>query len=322
MIPFGRFLYVFKQDGLYRVSGSYPSYSVEQFDPNVILVGKDLVTTMGGSIYAWTTKGIYEITETASTRISYDIQQDVNVITINNYTNLKKIGFAVGNEDDHSVTFWAPNYRIRKSGNLQSTNNDISFVFDGEGWTQRTDTALSACSGIDSEGNVHLYTFKNTGNGWLTKERRTGSAEDFADEGLAITLVDLPDNQTASITIQTDAATDISASDIPIGSCIVMQGNWDLRGYVTSVVKTGTLSYDLGIEIPADNGAPNVDVDWNPYFGLTGTMGLSFEMNWQYGINADENPLIRKHFTDIGLIYQQPYFSKMDIGFSSDVRPA
>jgi hypothetical protein len=131
IVPFGRFLYIFKKDGLYRLSGSYPSYSIEQFDPNIILIGKSLVTTMGGSIYAWTTKGIYEITETAATRISYDIQTDLNVIVGNNIEFLKKNGFAVGNEDDHSVTFWAPSYTIDKSGNSSSGLCNIAFVFDG-----------------------------------------------------------------------------------------------------------------------------------------------------------------------------------------------
>ena len=320
-LPFGRFLYIFKQDGLYRLSGSYPSYSIEQFDPNIVLIGKGLVTTMGGSIYAWTSKGIYEITETSATRISYDIQSDISVINTNNYSNLKRSGFAVGNEDDHSVTFWAPNYIINKSGNFSSSENDIAFVYDGEGWTQRDDKALWATTGITDGGKVNLYTIKNNGTGWLTKERRSGSAADFADESLLVTLNTIPSDNFVRVTIDTDAASDIAAALIPVGSCLVFSNQWAKRGYVTSVTKIGTKQYELGIEM--QNGSTAL-IEWTVFIGISnaGNLGLSFTVNWQYGINASDDPTIRKHFTDIGFIYQQPYFTKMDIGFSSDIRPA
>lgn len=311
-------LFIFKQDGLYRLSGDYPNFYIQQFDPNIVLAGADCIATMGGSIFCLTTKGVYQISQNDSNRISYQIQSDINRILYNQQDRIKTIGFAVGNDDDHSVTFWLPNYVINKSGHSQSKKCDIGFVYDGQGWTIRNDHAAGACCGVntnDPNDKYSLYTIKDYGTGWLTKQRKTMTGMDFCDQRLPVPVanVSVISATNIQVTFAVDSGT-IEASMIPIGTC-VMGASPSARAFVTRVsdVSVNSVSVDLQFL--------NTGFDTSAWSGQDLSFYLSFVTQWQYGINAGQDPTVRKHFSQIGLIYQQPYFWKGSVGFSSDVVP-
>lgn len=311
-------LFIFKQDGLYRLSGDYPNFYIQQFDPNIVLAGADCIATMGGSIFCLTTKGIYQISQNESNRISYQIQSDINRILYNQQDRIKTIGFAVGNDDDHSVTFWLPNYVINKSGHSESKKCDIGFVYDGQGWTIRNDQAAGACCGVntnDPNDKYSLYTIKDYGTGWLTKQRKTMTGMDFCDQMLPVPVanVNVISPTKIQVTFAIDSGT-IEASMIPIGTC-VMGTSPSARAFVTGVSDVSVNSVHVDLQFL------NTGFDTSAWSGQDLSFYLSFVTQWQYGINAGQDPTVRKHFSQIGLIYQQPYFWKGSVGFSSDVVP-
>lgn len=54
---------VFTTDGVYRVSGSYPVFSVDTIVPGLRLVRPECVDVMEDVVYAWTDRGVLEMTE-------------------------------------------------------------------------------------------------------------------------------------------------------------------------------------------------------------------------------------------------------------------
>lgn len=54
---------VFTSDGVYRVTGSYPSFSVDTIVPGLRLARPECVSVMEDVVYAWTDRGVLEMTE-------------------------------------------------------------------------------------------------------------------------------------------------------------------------------------------------------------------------------------------------------------------
>lgn len=322
IVALNKFLYVFKEDGLYRIGGDFPNFYVEQFDPNVVLFAPDLVCTMGGSLFALTTRGVFEINESTVRRISKDIQFDLDRICYNNTAYVRQKGFGVGNEDDHSVTFWLPNYIITKDGIDQSSECDIGFVYDGVGWTQRGDQANYACAGRSTLFNdinngpdkYSLYTIKSYATDWLTRERKKWDGTDYSDELLPIISGQWSVNNASNITI-TPPITIAVPNIIPTGSCVVSGSDWDMRAFVTGVTDIGSGQFQLTLEF-LDPNVDALDLDT----GNTLNIYFAYELDWQYGINS-EDPEKRRHYADFGIITQQPYLSSINAYTSTDIAP-
>jgi hypothetical protein len=79
------------------------------------------------------------------------------------------------------VSFWLPDFNQKTA--TASSYPDIAFVFDGQGWTNRSDKAISACSGTnaDKADQYTLFTMKKQGCCWLTRQRKDMSGIDYCD---------------------------------------------------------------------------------------------------------------------------------------------
>ena len=332
LMPLGSTLYVFKDDGLYGVTGTFPNFYVEQIDPNLVLISPDAVCAMGGNLYAWTTRGIYMITPSGSARISGDIQNRLDRAWRQNPDQNSGVAFAVANEDDHAVMFWLSQPVADKA--INNATADICYIWDGEGWTVRNDRATCACSGgrrdSATDNLTKLYTGKDYGGGWITVERKGYTVLDRADEKInlvgqlstavktATTVkVNLPDGSG-------DVYPDLTASGVRsivlsslVGGTLIPAGDFTLAATITSASYVSGAQFLLGLQFdnPAKttaNWAGSGDID----------IYLGYESNFQYGIQDEENPISRKHFTEIGLVFQQPYFLGADLGFSTDIEPS
>lgn len=316
MINLGQSMFVFKQDGLYRVGGIYPQFSLQLFDPNIVLIGPDLVTTMGGRLYAFATNGIFQISQNNSKRISYDIQNIINALILNPDSGLKRYGFAVGNQADHSVCFWT-------GGHHQSAPMWFALVYDGQGWSTRDDNAISGASGIDqSTGMYSMFTMKSYGSGWLTRQRRTMTGIDYCDQQIEITVASMTIIGPTTINVTLPALTSTSLfSDqwIPVGSCVLVgDPAFQRRAYITSVLGIGPNSFQFQLQFLYSE---YTTADWSTDPSAQLTIILGYKVEWQYGINSQNDPASRKHFSQVGFVFQQPYFSIADVGFSSDISP-
>lgn len=79
MLPTRAALWIFKEDGLFRLSGSAaPYWSVESYDPTVRLLRPDAAVASNDAIYAWTSRGVIELSDGGSRIISTQIASELD----------------------------------------------------------------------------------------------------------------------------------------------------------------------------------------------------------------------------------------------------
>jgi hypothetical protein len=309
-------LFIFKEDGLYRVQGYYPDFYVSLFDENVILLGADLITQMAGNLYALTTKGVYEISEQGVTRISFPVQNEIDYIVAKNQANVYKNGFLSCNPSDQRLYVWLPGEDAIKPNKC--------FVWDGAGWTTRDDQANYACYGLrfNQTDQMSLYTAKNIAGMWVTKERRSMTMLDFCDEALRPVSVTIVGSHQVELYFNSTASMPgLGASFEPFfeGAVIIWDNNSNSRAIVTKSTWSSGNRFLLELNFPDQNNSWTTgdwDSDFNKY-----RIYLPFTKEIQYGINADSDPSTRQHWTELMLFTSQPLFTEIDLGFATDVNP-
>lgn len=74
LVPLRNALLVFKEDGLWRISGSAPSsWSVEQIDTTLRLIRAETVAVMNGTAYAWCDRGFFAVDESGAESLSANL---------------------------------------------------------------------------------------------------------------------------------------------------------------------------------------------------------------------------------------------------------
>ena len=314
MVPMSGSLFVFKEDGLFRIQGYYPDFYSSLFDQNVTILGPDCVTQMNGLLYALTTKGIYEISEQGAKRISFDIQNELDYILWNNQQNARVNSFLVANQSDQRLMVWIPN--------VGSTKPDTCYVFDGFGWTKRSDSANYACSGVrtdTSNDQMRLYTVKNHFGGWLTIERKTATYNDYSDEQLFPTACAQVNATTINVTFATASnmcPLDTTWSNKFIGAVVTSNNKAKTRGIVTGVTYNGSNQFKFVLDF-YDGSDTNA---WSSFAPGDIRIYLPITTEVMFNISAD-SPEQRKHWSEVQFFFNQPMFTKMDSGFATDVNP-
>lgn len=78
IVPLRDRLYVFKEDGIYTITGNAPNLRVDEFDLTCRLVAPDSVVAVNNSLYALTNKGVVVINEAGVGIISDDIKDTID----------------------------------------------------------------------------------------------------------------------------------------------------------------------------------------------------------------------------------------------------
>lgn len=81
IVPMRDKLYVFKEDGVYTVSGAPPYSRVDLLDPTCILISADSPAVLGGKIYALTRQGVVTVSDSGVGVVSYPIEFDLLQLT-------------------------------------------------------------------------------------------------------------------------------------------------------------------------------------------------------------------------------------------------
>jgi len=102
IFPLRDSLFVFKKDGLYRISGESAPFTLELFDNSFIILAPDSIAVSNNILYGWTTQGVQSLTEGGATIISRPIDNIFLNIQSSNYPNFKTSTWGVGYESDNS----------------------------------------------------------------------------------------------------------------------------------------------------------------------------------------------------------------------------
>lgn len=327
MEKLGDSLFVFKEDGLFRITGGGGDWQVEEFDPSVRLLAPESISVVNNCIYCLTDQGVVRITESGAQVISREIENELYASVLSNIAVARKESFGVGYEDDRKYMLWMPS-------DSTDTKPTQAFVYNmfTKCWTKRTDTAN--CGLVGRRNDVltdiqKLYTLKNY-ESWLTRERKTNSARDYADEQVNI-FPQLSDT--------TPGVSGIL--DMGLGS-----GIYNLEYFLEeeSMVQANSSTNDLKRAFVVDvdwNGSPSAGLSryiyvetntTNPSEGISTTdpvnwgtiTSLVLYKNIPHAIKF--NPFIgdmlqtRKNFSEIYVSFDQPYFTAAELQFQTDLQ--
>ena len=170
-------LFIFKEDGVFRLSGDVAPFYVTLFDLSCILIAPDSVDVVSNQIYGWTKKGIEITSESGCSVISRKI--DTLVLPTPTAPNFVSSTFGVGYESDNS-------YLVFTTSSNTDTVATIAYRYCNltDSWT--TYDKSNTC-GVNNPADDKLYL----GAGdvpYIEQERKNFNRTDYADREYATNL--------------------------------------------------------------------------------------------------------------------------------------
>lgn len=200
IFPLRDSLFVFKEDGLFRISGEVAPFTLALFDSSCILLAPDSLDVSNNQLYCWTTQGVSIVTESGVNIISRPI--DVDLLKIATYANFKTATWGVGYESDTSYTVYTTN-------NLNDTYATVGYRYSSLTSTWTTIDKGAIC-GLNKSSNDLLYLSPNDTN-YIEQERKSFTRYDYADRELEYSIVN---GAYSSGVLNLPSVSDISIGDV------------------------------------------------------------------------------------------------------------
>lgn len=183
IFPLRDSLFVFKADGLYRISGEVSPFNVALFDSSCILTAPDSVAVAKNIVYAWTTQGVVAVSEAGISNppISRPIDVDILKLGSSNYPNFSTATWGVGYESDNSYLV----FTVKEPSDTVAT---IAYRYSTLTGTWTTFDKTNTC-GVVSLADDKLYLGAGDTN-YLEQERKSFSRLDYADREIAGVIQD------------------------------------------------------------------------------------------------------------------------------------
>lgn len=179
IFPLRDSLFVFKTDGLYRISGESAPFNLTLFDSSVLLKAPDSVAVLTNQVYCYTTQGIIVLSEAGSNAISLPIDSQIRNLSASQYTNFNKLTFGVGYESDDSYYVWT---------NTNTTDEvaTVCYRYSTRTTSWTTLDKTNTC-GINFTSNDKMYLGAGDTN-YMEQERKNFDRYDYADREIISNL--------------------------------------------------------------------------------------------------------------------------------------
>jgi hypothetical protein len=225
-------LFIFKEDGLYRLSGESAPFNVSLFDGSCVLLAPDSLGILENMVYGYARSGIVQISESGINTISRSIDNVILPTSSSAFTHFKKATFGIGYESDQSYIVWTVKDRTDEVATIAYRYHTITRT-----WTTYDKT--NTC-GIVSPVDDLIYLGAADTN-FLEQERKNYNRTDYADRQIETEissgLYD-PINKTIKLN---------SVANISVGDVVTQEQHLTVFEYNTLLRK---LDLDSG---PADD---------------------------------------------------------------------
>ena len=238
--PLRNSLFVFKEDGTYRISGEVAPFVTSLLDSSCVVVAPDSVYATNNIVYAWTSKGITPVSEAgASQEVSRPIDTEILRLSSAKFTNFKKITWGVGYDSDSS-------YTVYTNSNIDDEYATIGFRYCTLTNTWTNITRSQTCGIINLEEDK-MYLGSGIDN-IVNQERKNFDRTDYADKDFEIQLTS--NSILTNNNIQTLIFDDITG--INVGDVLVQNQTLSVFTYnsvlqqldiIPSIVSAGSNNY-------------------------------------------------------------------------------
>lgn len=266
---------VFKDDGIFRITGSSLPFASYPFNDSIKLRGVESAVVLDNRIYAMTDQGVVAVHDAGVEIISRPIENTLNVLLSAAYTNFESATFGVAYESDRRYCLYTVSATADTTATQAFTYNTIT-----RSWTRWT-TPRSA--GIVKSSDDRLYT-AHASSDYVYQERKQFTSSDYADEEYAVTITGYS-GTTVNLT---------STSDVVAGQTLLQD---TLSKVVVSVDSSTAIT--ITAELNWANAVATVN---NPITSIV-----------QWVSQSAENPAVVKHWRDLSFIFETSGFNTLEV---------
>lgn len=188
ILPIRTGLMIFKEDGIYQLTGTNGQFVINPFDSSAILLAPDSAQVLNNQVYMFSTQGVVTVSDTGVSIISRPIENNLQQIITSAYDYIPNT-FGVSYESDRAYLLWT----VTNSNDTLPTQcfryNTLTAA-----WTRWPIT--KNCGVVLLNQNI-LYLGPTDAN-FIEQERKNINRTDYADRQFLIQIPNnavLPNNQ-------------------------------------------------------------------------------------------------------------------------------
>lgn len=281
LVPLKDALFIFKEDGIYKLTGYYPNFTIELFDSSAILQAPESCAVLNNQIFCLTDQGVTVVSDGVKI-ISRPIEQDLLRLFGASLSGVQDYSWGIGYETERKYYL----FTISEASDAYPTQAFVFNIFTNS-WVRHV---LSSTAGVVFEN--HLY-ISDAGSKYITKDRKSYTYLDYADYG----------SSTSISAIAGSAITLGSGADIAEVGDILFQSStiFSVITAVNPITSVVTVYSDPGFSVASADLLKSIscNIKWAPI-----TTG---------------NPGIQKHSHTVELFFKTDFQGTGYVTFSSDL---
>lgn len=277
-------LFILKDDGVFRLTGSAGSWSIEPLDVSTRIIAPDSAVVVNNQIFALCDQGIVAISDVGVQVISRPIEDQISGLVSEDYTALKTQSFGVGYDTDRKYIL----FTIASDSDNQPTQAFVYNTFTQAWTTWNKDAVHAFVNGADDK----LY-LANPGDEHILQERKALDFTDYADE-------------------EVDGFSVVSSS----GKSIVLNTTVGLDvGYL--LYESASVYSIITAVSPSTNTVTVNDTRTWAVASVTVLKVINCEL--EYTAQHFKNPGVMKHFQECALLFRESSFLTGSLSFFTDL---
>jgi hypothetical protein len=277
-------LFILKDDGVFRLTGSGGSWSINPLDTSTHIIAPDSAVVVNNQIFALCDQGIVTISDVGVQVISRPIEDQIQALISANYTNLKTMSFGVSYETDRKYYLWT----ISSSSDNYPTQAFVYNTFT-QAWTTRVKDAKHAIVNL-TDDKIYIC---NPSDKHILQERKSLTFRDYIDE--EVDGFTVSSSSSKSVVLNTTVGLDI--------------------GYL--LYSSSTVYSMITAVDPATNTVTVNDVKVWPAGTVTVYKVIDSEV--EYTAQHFDNPGVMKHFQECALLLREASFINGFLSFFTDI---
>lgn len=277
-------LFILKDDGVYRLTGTNGSWAIEPLDTSTKIIAPDSAVVVNNQIFALCDQGIVTISDVGVQVISRPIENEIQDLYSASLANLKKLSFGVAYETDRKYYLWT----IASSSDTYPTQAFVYNTFT-QAWTTRIKDAKHA---IVNNTDDKMYLC-NPSDKYVLEERKSLTFRDFVDE--EVDGFSVVSSTGTTVVLNTTVGLDVG---------YLLYSSASVYSVITSVTAaTNTITVN--------------DVKTWPVGSITVLKDIDCQL--EYTQQHFGNPGVMKHFQECALLFREASFLTGTLSFFTDL---
>ena len=181
IFPLRDSLFIFKADGLYRISGDSPPWTLALFDQNTKIIAADSLSSANNLLYLWSKQGIVTVSEGGAQLISRAIDTLILPVSSNSqFVNFHTATWGTGYDSDNAYYV----FTVKTQTDIEAT---ICYRYSNLTNTWTTYDKTDTCGLVKLEDDKLYLGAGDTD--FLEQERKSFDRTDYADRQFILQLI-------------------------------------------------------------------------------------------------------------------------------------